>query len=351
MNLENDIISQALKKGFNDLKEKFETGDFTRLVSGFTFNGEKKVAEFDESDFRGYEQVLVEDTTRHLYTFLFTNPMVFAMAMSKVKIKEPKTISDFSTLSIDALAEMKKYYAGLQKEYKAGMPEHLYLFFGVAENRKAFERVIKVMDKLMPYFESAIKVEKICADKKMSDEDFLRLAVLFNTKMNHSLVTTLASVENWEDLGPGFEVSYIDLMNHFRNCSKEILETKKQFDEKKQETAPEVVVKKVAPVQISPEEQKRLDTIKEANDLYDELVKDTMRDLQAQVPYSAREMYEYFVDVKFAKFVKEFQMPLSNSTSLGAAQDAVAKLNGLFNYISKISENSKVSVVYGNEWQ
>ena len=349
MNLENDIFAQALKNGLDELKAKFETGDFTRLASGFTFNKEKKVAEFDESDFRGYEQVLVEDTTRHLYTFLFTNPMVFAMAMSKVKIKEPKTITDFSTLTIDALAEMKKYYAGLQKEYKSGVPEHLYLFFGVAENRQSFERVIKVVDKLAPYFENAMKVEKICSDKNMSDEEFLRLAVLFNSKMSNSLVTTLASVENWEDLGPGFEVSYIDLMNHFRNCAREISETKKQFDGKKQESVP--IARRVAPVEISPEEKMRLATIREANNLYDELVHDTMRDLQAQVPYSAREMYEYFVDVKFANFVKEHNMPLSNTTSLRQAQDVVAKLNALYNYVSKISENSKVSVVYGNEWQ
>ena len=87
--------------------------------------------------------------------------------------------------------------------------------------------------------------------------------------------------------------------------------------------------------------------IKKANEMYDELCRDTMRDLQAQVPYSAREMYDYFVNVKFANFVKNFKMPLDGSTKIGTAKEACNQLNELFNYISKISENSHTTNVYG----
>ena len=90
----------------------------------------------------------------------------------------------------------------------------------------------------------------------------------------------------------------------------------------------------------------RLMTIREANMMYDELVSGTMRDLERQVPYSVREMYEHFVNVKFANFVKNFSMPLSESTKLSVAKEVCRQLNELNNYVSKISENATSTNIY-----
>ena len=60
-------------------------------------------------------------------------------------------------------------------------------------------------------------------------------------------------------------------------------------------------------------------------------------------------MYEYFVSNKLAKFKKEHKMPLLETASLKQAQEVVSQLNNLFNYVSKISENARVSIYFGND--
>ena len=102
---------------------------------------------------------------------------------------------------------------------------------------------------------------------------------------------------------------------------------------------------------VSPAEQERLAAIKNANDLYEELCQDFMRDLQSQYALSSKDMYETFINVKFKKFVERFHMPLSNSVSVGTANEASAQIRNLMNYISKISENSYTTSVYPIEKQ
>ncbi|MBO5344940.1 MAG: hypothetical protein J6A51_03485, partial [Clostridia bacterium] len=102
---------------------------------------------------------------------------------------------------------------------------------------------------------------------------------------------------------------------------------------------------------VSPAEQERRAMIERANNLYDELCIDFMRDLQSQYALSSKDLYENFVNVKFKKFVERFQMPLSSSTSTGTANEVAAQIRNLMNYISKISENSYTTSVYPFEKQ
>ena len=90
----------------------------------------------------------------------------------------------------------------------------------------------------------------------------------------------------------------------------------------------------------------RLMAIRTANMMFDELCNGTMRDLEKQVPYSVREMYDYFVNVKFANFVKNFSMPLDDSAKLSVALEAARQIQELNNYVSRISENATTTNIY-----
>ena len=89
--------------------------------------------------------------------------------------------------------------------------------------------------------------------------------------------------------------------------------------------------------------------IKKANDLYDELCLDFMRDLEKQYSASTKDMYETFVNVKFKKFVERFSMPLDGSVSVGQAKEAYSQIMNLMDYISKISENAYTISVYSEK--
>ena len=348
MSIENEILEYALMDGINHIHKKLESGEFSKLTSGFVrYKDIRECVNVKDDDFRQSEKKLVENMTKQLYSLLFTNPMVFAFAMSKVKLKSaPVTVKDYTNLVLETLKQMKLFNQDIQKEFRNGTPQHLYLIFSAPEQRKVLDDMVKVVDAFVPYFENAVKAERVCSDKYLRAGEFARLIGMFNAKMEESLVSANSLIQNWDNSGSVNDIAYDVLVDGFKEKSKEILSsaTKAIDSNEKQQLVP-----KISEPVVSEEEGIRLQTIAQANYLYDELVNDTMRDLQEQVPYSAREMYAYFVDVKFANFVKEHKMPLAKSTSLKQAQDVVSKLNGLYNYVSKISENSRVSIVYGNE--
>ena len=70
MSSEKTVSLEERFEHIEEIIEKMETGDFFKLVSAFVFNtDERKEVSFEDDDFRGYEKVFIEDTTKHLYTF------------------------------------------------------------------------------------------------------------------------------------------------------------------------------------------------------------------------------------------------------------------------------------------
>lgn len=348
MKIENEILEYALRDGIKQMNQNLENGDFSRLASGFVkYRDIRDLVNVNKDNIKQSEKELVENITKQLYSFLLSNPMAFVFAMSKVKLKSaPVTVRDYSSIILETSKFMKLFYHGIQNEFKTGCPQHFYLFFNSPEQVEALGDVIKVVDTFVPFFKSATKAESVYSDKYIGVSEFSRLIEILNGKMESSLVNASGMMKNWENVGDVDEATYKSLVEGFKDLSKGIVKSAKEISDS--QAKPQKQSKPSSEV-ISAEEQLRLQTINQANCLYDELVNDTMRDLKAQVPYSARDMYAYFVGVKFEKFVKEHKMPLAKSTPLKQAQDVVAKLNGLFNYVSKISENSRVSIVYGND--
>lgn len=346
--MENKIVEFALEHGLNHLHKKIESGEFSNLASGFVhYKDMRECVNVEKNGVIQSEKELVENMTQQLYSFLFSNPVVFTFAMSKLKLKSaPVTVRDYSNIVIETIKYIKSFNISLQKEFKNGTPHHFYLIFSDPEQRKMLNDMIKVVDAFVPFFENAAKAESVCSDKFISASEFSRLITIFNGKMEQSLTVARNMIADWDTSGAVDNIVYDNLVDGFKEVSNAILKLAKEISESQKSTQN---TPKTSVVVVSAEEQLRLQTIDQANYLYDELINDTMRDLQAQVPYSAKDMYAYFVGVKLEKFIKEHKMPLSKSTPLKQAQDVVSKLNGLFNYVSKISENSRVSIVYGND--
>ena len=359
-----DVILKIYQDEFYRTRERLQRGEFTDLTSGFvTYEDISNCVNVNKDDIRQSEKELVENMTRQLYSFLLSNSMVVCFSMSKVKLKStPVTVKDYSNVILETINTMKEYNQGLKKEFKdEDMPKHFYLIFSDPDYRDLLDDTIKKIDTFVQFFESAKRAESVYSNKYVSDKEFLRLIEVFNTRMEKSLTSAQAVVKNWDTTGMISKGQLINwntsemknnnafgnLVEGFKGLSSSILKSAKEICDE-QEKSQKEQKKEVGKV-VSEAEQQRLKTIKEANSLYDELINDTMRDLQSQVPYSAKDMYEYFVSNKLAKFKKEHKMPLLETASLKQAQEVVSQLNNLFNYVSKISENARVSIYFGND--
>lgn len=344
MNIQSEIFKYVLRDTKDKIREKVDNGEFSNVTSAFV--GYKDIREsvsVDKDNIRQSEKQLVENMVKQIYSFLFTDAMIFSAVITRTKVKSmPVTAKDFYNLANETFKQLTLTNNEIQNEFKNGNPQHLYFIFALPEQRKLLDEAVKVFGKCLPFFENASKAESVYSDKYLGIDEFTRLIELFNGKMLGALQSARDMVEAWDDER---HLDYNALVEGFKALSADIIKSAKDISESqaKQPSKPKILGG------VSAEEQLRLQTIKQANYLYDELVNDTMRDLESQVPYSARDMYAYFLNDKFAKFIKEHKMPLAKSTSLKQAQDVVSKLNGLFNYISKISEKSCASIVYGND--
>ena len=192
----------------------------------------------------------------------------------------------------------------------------------------------------------AIEIEQF-EDKP--DKDYYKILLSNTKKMNEINRQAFAIVKQWgvfnEDLVTIFEVGINDFSLSTNNIKRYLSGwiNKQQSELKPVEQAERKVVVKERNLK----EEARLKAIARANSLFDELCEDFMRDLQAQYSLSSKDMYDEFVNVKFKKFVEKYSMPISSDASEGYANEVTHKILNLMDYVSKISENSYVTSVYG----
>ncbi len=259
--------------------------------------------------------VLANYDTLAMSGFLFNNEPVKNVEAFKKKIK------DFN-----------EFLVGYNKMFKTSM--------------LSLNGVIREKDsnKMLELFEN------FTAETQNSYDDVLNTYTPFNqndkTVSNLKEILRLYTAQNNSNL-QDFK-TIVEKANNIENVFTSLKETALEAENTKNLLENEQRAKEIENQKIEIEKQKeakeaeRIAMIDKANDLFDRLCEDFMRDLQKQVPYSAKAQYEEFVNVKFKEFMKEYRMPLSKRATIKEAKDVCKKINGLFDDISKISSESYV---------
>jgi len=340
----NGIMLMSLMK----LRDAVESDGLERIMGKRLLSNEERISRnFDKDDSAGYEQVLIEDTTENLYGLILTRPEVFATALSLKDLRAPENVKGYYQNMQKIFADLLRFEKNIKFAVENEM-ENSYLLFKSEDVRASFAEFMIFMKKIMPYFELAVKIDRISRRTNKAGEEFFEVVPELNGQIRQIFHEASGDIGDWKAPGVVFRNKHDVIMQHFDENSSFVDSKKAIFDEKQKQMAALQESKKSTskPVELGAEELERRKVIQEANMMYDELVQNTMRDLEKQVPYSVRKMYEYFVNEKFAKFVKSFSMPLSSSTRLATAREACNQLNELNNYISRISENAVTTNVY-----
>lgn len=305
------------------------------------------------------ENMLIDLTATTAYQYLNQSTVVSLFKKGgQLKMKNIESIEDYYP-NLQQLKAALKEYKDHMISVIGSTPEMRVRNFSSQDSRKRFENFEAFVEELSKFYKIAEKSKQACFDKYHDFGEFSSLITALNKKMIAHLKTCAGKVGTIEDFGLGHAEQGVDVFNSFVNewsiFNGHMINAAKKDKEFRDGVQAEInkakmEQSKVAPT-VSPAEQERRDAIKKANDLYDELCQDFMRDLQNQYALSTKDMYDYFVNVKFKKFVERFQMPLSSSTSTGTANEAAAQIRNLMNYISKISENSYTTSVYPFEKQ
>ncbi len=241
-------------------------------------------------------------------------------------------------------SDVDSFFAGTKKDDKSFMSRYV-------DSRRDFAEFLQVIS---GFVDSAVYISNHCAKK--SDSAYIRTLSKTLPSMRADLNRAKGYTESWNRYGAGFTQIFDSVIEFFTSSSSVVEEFAKDYLEgikrQKQEENEKIesakmtrITKPSQPVELSP----RLKLIKKANDKYEEFCLDFMRDLEKQYALSSKDLYEEFVNVRFKKFTERFPMPISNSASEGYAQEVINQINILIEHVSKISENSYVTSVYGQD--
>jgi len=305
------------------------------------------------------ENMLIDLTATTAYEFVKKNPLVFAFEKRQsMRLKPIEEITDYND-NLQVLKEQIKSYKAFLNSIHGTDKESDLMHFRTPESRKKYDNFQEFVNELSKFYTLAEKSKNTCFEKHQNFVEFSNIITTLNKKMISQLKTCAAKVAHIEDLGMGHAEQGVGVFNacadewtilngHVTRAGKK----EKDFRDSVQAEIDKARLErsKIEP-SVSPSEQARRDAINTANALYEELCQDFMRDLENQYALSSKDMYEYFVNVKFKNFVERFHMPLSSSTKIGTANDAAAQIRSLMSYVSKISENSYTTSVYPVEKQ
>jgi len=296
----------------------------------------------------------IEDVVRNIY-IIMSSHTVFRGLHSKLKkdssgrIDQPQTFEDYDF----SLRLIKQHCDKLELGFNFAAKLKIKKLNDTAIIREEYSKMLKEAIDFVFY---AIEIRK---DKELKNErDYFKLINNYYSRMIASL-TNLAKIADYPNLtiekyGEGYKKLFESLANYFKlnvEMIKTIIsderETRKNLEKKEKEKAiAEAKAKALKPI---PNEREifRQQLIVKANEYYDEFCLDFLRDLEQQIPFSTRDLYKEFIEVRFANFVKRFNMPLSKDASIGKANEVIYQINLMIEYIEKIKENSYVTSVYG----
>ncbi len=297
--------------------------------------------------------LILMKTSQNLYYLIKDHPITVAHCRNYSDLKDPESLAEILK-NMKIMQSVSNKLSKSIKLYEKENPKREQLF----DYKASRDEFARFLNAVINYTSSAVYLTSDEVSKKTRSA-YMKILSKTLPIMRNSLETASDYVGDWGRQDNG----YIDIFNQclefFTECSDSIClalrdiqalenlkaqEEKERLEQMKPKTEPKPL-RKVEPVG-NPDEEERKAWIKKANDLYDELCMDFMRDLEKQYSQSTKDMYENFVNVKFKKFVERFNMPLSNSVSVGQAKEAYSQIRNLMDYVSKISENAYTISVY-----
>ncbi len=305
------------------------------------------VNEMTVEELKILEKIALDYTTFMFYDALIKTPGVFEFNNANVKLDESAdNIQGYKA----NLSKMREAMAGFKKFMQSAYGKSLYeiekIKAGVQTSRKAdaaTTHISNLFDFAWKYFSIIDKLENVCVNEN-DKREFLHKVTSLNQKLEGVIDKVVGYIDVSKDWSLGaparFEFASMAFKEEIHNLDIKYL---KQTADEKIEPAKKVVMG------MSDSEKERLNEIEKANAMYDELCLDFMRDLEKQYSHSTKDMYRNFVDVKFKKFVERFNMPLSNSVSIGHARECQGQIKNLMDYVSTISENAYTIGVYDKE--
>lgn len=328
--------------------DKF-SGDenFIETVFGDSMNfpKEKQVA-FSDTDFREFEHLLIEDVAISLYKIIMSNPLSLVIALTKTKMVKPVSTKGY----FDNIKRLNEGFELFKNEMNSSVKknrEGYYIIFSSEENRKSYRNYMSFLQTITPVFQYALKVQKLCRDKRLSDVEFLQIATNYNKIIGEIFELAKGKLDgNPLIIGPGFNEMYEQYTSNFNRNLLTVEDYRSKAEEIESLKTTEISKQKVASAASNPQEQERLTKIKEANDLYDRFVVDFKRDLDKEVSLMNRDMYEALID-KFERFQKNFAMPLSSNASIGMATEAYSQISKMIETVYEISRMTYTPVVFG----
>lgn len=340
----NDLIRYSL----DVVTSKLEDGAIDNLFGNSLNHPDKKEVSFSESDFRAFEKLLIEDAVISLYKVIVSNPIALAVAMSKNSMTRPESVKGYVDNILKLNGELRNFEREMDSAVKNKVDTN-YIVFNDPENRKSYKQFLAFMDSIVPFFQIALKAEKVCLDKNIGDAEFLKIVTDYNRKINEILEHSKSKIENFFVVGPAFDQVFEQFTENFKRNAKTVQEYKVMIDDieaHKKAVISERPRQSMPKAEMSEKEKSRLQKIQEANELYERFQLDFMRDLQKEVSLMNRDMYNALID-KVEVFLKRFPMPLSNNVSLGMATEAYAQITKFIDTVYYISRNTYTPVILG----
>lgn len=299
------------------------------------------------------QNMMIDLTANTIYSYIKNHQDVKRfMSSESVSLAPVEEFGDYNRNLQKIMAEFEHYkkFADSMKQRKDGL---------ISVFCKELDKFQGFIAEVIKFNTLAQKGKKYCFDQGLRFDSFAEQTASNNRRLIAQLMLCKQKLASFEYMQKDYAAQGVGVFGDFADewtiFNEQMMSAGKKDKEFRDSVQAEIdkarfEKSKVEPT-ISPAEQERQDAIKHANDLYEELCQDFMRDLQSQYALSTKDMYEYFVNVKFKKFVERFHMPLSSSATIGTANEAAAQIRNLMNYVSKISENSYTTSVYPVEKQ
>lgn len=279
--------------------------------------------------------------------------LIFDLILHNELIKQATELHEINK-SVVVLPEIKRflaaknvndYYKGL-KDIKPIIMNFLCVAI-VSNENEIFEETINddllndfahsymnIYDNVLEYYKTCTKIEAL-NNQELSKEEYFRLSSKFNKKIvgifDECSKMLVGPIENDSLLGSKDTCDKICDVYALMAIKFELC-----FDPYKKEKSE---VKTNYTFQISNTEKERINQIQKANDMYNQLYLDWIRDLDKQTPQSTRDKAS-LIKEKFNKMRERFNMPLAPSTSLGMAKEACSQINNLMASITDLSHES-----------
>ncbi len=298
----------------------------------------------DVDNVRDLEKLMINSYAAEFFDVLLNQSSVHAIMLMHgitTNIEAERCLAGIKEF-LDKIAVHFRRYNGLAKNQEVNIERLGDAFTGSV---KKFASTQGYIFDYSEFVNTAIKFEKFLGKKQSGDEFFL-IANNYNRKMEEMLTRLVINLETKGS--DGFDMDELSDILFRYSADIDLLDMSNDVKIKRELEAIErnknmVIVKSEG---VNQKEQERVARIRDANDLFERFKIDFLRDLEKEVSLMNRDMYDALIS-KFERFISNFQMPLSNETSLGMANEAYSQISNMIEKVYEISRNTYTPVVFG----